>query len=162
VFAVAAASLLTAASALAGPFFTSSTPKEAAPGEVVTLRAGMGVKLRTGMPLYLIRVVSAPRPHLCDGGKGYCEPTARRAPASQPYLRIGTLNVSHARGTPMAGYGVTVRYRVPARARPGRYAYVLYCRWCGRSGEGSLIAWPTTRTSPDARTIMIGTALIVQ
>jgi hypothetical protein len=150
-----------AATAAAGPFFNSSVPKIARPGAVITLRAGLGVRVRDGMPVYLVPSNLAPRPFLCQNGRGYCTPMSRRAPTSTPYTRIATLNVDKAPGTPASGYTVTIRYRIPQRMSPGRYAYVLYCRWCGRPGLGSLVAWPTQPFTGKPRNIPIGAALII-
>lgn len=148
------------ASASAGPYFTSSSPRVGRPGDVVTLHAGLGVKLSELMPLYLVPVRLAPHPYLCQHGKATCEPTARRAPHRAPFVRVATLDVRHARGSPAAGYDVTIRYRIPPAMRPGRYAYVLYCRWCARKGLGSLITWPTRAGA--GKTIRSATALIVR
>jgi len=148
-----------AVQAVAGPFFTSSRPQEAHPGQLITLRAGMGVRVRDLMPLYLVPTRLAPAPYICDHGKGTCEHMARHAPDSTPYIRVATLDVRHAPGSPMAGYSVTIRYRLPETVRKGRYAYLLYCRWCGRKGSGSLIAWPTG-AGKDGPTV--GTALVVR
>lgn len=148
--------------ASAGPFFTSSLPKVASPGTRVTLHAGMGVRVRGAMPLYLVPVRLAPRPFRCRDARAYCEPTVRHAPLGSPYLRIGSLDVRHARGTPIAGYSVSVTFRVPARAASGRYAYVLYCGWCAPRGEGSLVAWPTVAFSGHPAFISIGPALVVR
>jgi hypothetical protein len=87
---VGLAAAVLVASALGGPFFTSSTPRVVHPGETVTLRA--------------------------------------------------------------------IRYQVPAGLAPGRYAYVLWCRWCG----GSLIAWPTRLAHPGGTAIRAGTAVVVR
>jgi hypothetical protein len=159
--AVTCAALATSPAA-AGPFFTSSLPRLASPGALVTLRAGMGVRVGGALPLYLVRVRLAPRPYRCHDGSAYCEPTVRRAPSGSPYLRIGSLDVRHARGSPVTGYSVSITYRVPKRAAPGGYAYVLYCRWCAPKGEGSLIAWPTLAWSGHPRFISIGAGLIVR
>jgi hypothetical protein len=162
VLVVALAACVIAACADAGPFFDSSSPKIARPGDVVTLRAGMGMKVNDRMPLYLVPSRQAPRPYLCHHGSAYCTPTARAAPTEQPYQRIATLDVRHVSGTPASGYTVTIRYRIPRHTTPGHYAYVLYCRWCARHGTGSLVAWPTQRITGKPRTIPIGTALVVR
>src|SRR5665213_1964540 len=90
--------------AAAGPFFSSSSPRVARPGDLITLRAGLGVKAYELMPLYLVRVRLAPRPFRCHQGRAYCTPTARHAPDAAPYMRVATLDVRHATGSPMAGY----------------------------------------------------------
>jgi hypothetical protein len=77
-------------------------------------------------------------------------------------MRIGTVDVLHVPGNPIAGYNVTVKFRVPATAAPGHYAYVLYCTWCAPKGEGSLIAWPDVSTLISDAPIRIGTALIIR
>lgn len=142
-----AASVLLAAQASAGPYFTSSSPAVAHPGQVVTFRGGAGIKLWDKLPLYLVRTKDAPKSYPCrtrDGAKASCEPTAKTPPEHAPYVRIGTVNLRHATGSPAAGYNVAVRFRVPAVLRPGDYAYVVYCVPCARKSEGgSLIAWTT-------------------
>jgi hypothetical protein len=95
VLVVALAACVIAACANAGPFFDSSSPKIARPGDVVTLRAGMGVKVNDRMPLYLVPSRQAPRPNLCHHSSAYCTPPARAAPSEQPYQRIATLDVRH-------------------------------------------------------------------
>lgn len=149
-----------AVAAKAGPYVTSSLPLVARPGDVVTLHAGMGVKVTELMPLYLVPVQLAPHPYLCHHGRGSCEPRARHAPQAKPFVRVAELDVRHADGSPAAGYDVTIRYRIPAALRPGRYAYVLYCRWCAPRGWGSLITWPTRAGT--GKSIEAGTALIVR
>jgi hypothetical protein len=136
-----------AARAEAGPYFMSSSPRVASPGQVVTLRLGAGLRLRDEMPIYLVPSSAAPAPFVCGKGHALCEPTAATQPGGASYVRVGTLNVRHAKGSPAAGYGVTVRFRIPVGMAPGRYAYVLYCTWCSRKENGgSLIAWPTAGT----------------
>ena len=147
---VAGVSGVIAGSAAAGPYFNSSLPRVARPGQFVTLRTGAGSRHAGAMPLYLVRSSQAPTPYPCiwHGKKATCERTARSAPSGPPYIRIGTVDVRHVPGSPAAGYNVTVKFRVPATAAPGQYAYVLYCTWCAPKGEGSLIAWPNVSTRP--------------
>ena len=140
-FVVTGLASIIATSALAGPYFGSSSPLVARPGQLVTLRAGAGERLAGAMPLYLVPSSHAPLPYAC-GVKAICAPMVLVAPNRPPYVRIGTVDVRHAPGNPSAGYDVTVRFRVPARTAPGHYAYVVYCRWCAPKGKGSLIAWP--------------------
>lgn len=154
--------LLVVGQAAAGPFFSSSRPRVARPGDVITLRAGLGVRVRDLMPLYLVPVRLAPHPFICHRGRGSCTPTARMAPSGAPYVRVATLDVRHAEGSPAAGYNVTIRFRIPTAMRPGRYAYVLYCRWCARKGSGSLIAWPTHAGAAGTKSIVAGTALVLR
>jgi hypothetical protein len=150
-----------AVSAAAGPYFNSASPRVARPGEVVTLRAGAGSRQAGTMPLYLVASNRAPAPYPCiwHGEKADCTPMARSAPNAPPYIRIGTVDVRQAAGSPAAGYDVTIKFRVPTAAAPGHYAYVLYCTWCASKGKGSLIAWPLVK-GPDG-TALGGVALSV-
>ncbi len=133
--------------ATAGPFFTSSSPAVARPGEVVTFRGGTGIRFRDGLPLYLVPAKDAPRPYPCrarEGAEAACTPVARVPPDHAPYLRIGTVDLRDVDGTPTAGYDVAITFRVPVTAARGDYAYVMYCVPCAPRGTGgSLIAWTT-------------------
>jgi hypothetical protein len=148
-----------ATSAVAGPYFTSSSPSVARPGQLVTLLAGAGSRLAGAMPLYRVPSSHAPLPYAC-GVKAICTPMVLVAPNRAPYVRIGNVDVRHVPGNPFAGYDVTVRFRVPATTASGHYAYVVYCRWCAPKGKGSLIAWPLRLDQHGVA--VAGSALIVR
>lgn len=133
-----------AASASAGPYFDRSSPPVPRPGQVVTFHGGAGIRFRVPLPLYLVPIERAPRPYPClyHGKQAGCEPTAMTAPKERPYIRIGSLDLLHAKGNPGTGYDVAVKFRVPTNLSPGDYAYVIYCVPCQPKGKGgSLIAF---------------------
>ena len=143
--------------AAAGPYFTSSTSRVARPGQFDTFRGGIGLKVWATLPLYLVPARDSP--------KFDVTPFVKARPDRAPYLRIGTIDVRHVKGTPAAGYNVAIRFRVPATLAPGAYAYVMYVDFAAKKGEGGLL-WLTTSLRPggwrDTSLVPAGPALLVR
>jgi hypothetical protein len=141
--------------AAAGPYFTSSTPRVARPGQLVTFRGGVALKVWATLPLYLAPEKDVPR---------FDHQSVKEQPGRAPYLRIGTIDVRHVKGTPVGGYNVAIRFCVPANLAPGDYAYVMYVDFAPKKGEGGLL-WFTTSFVPggwrDTSLVPAGPALRV-
>lgn len=112
-------------------------PRAVAPGSSVEL--SFAAAWSQWFPVSLVPLAHAPEPYLCHGDEGLCAPATLAPPRRSPFTFLGSV---HPDRRDSSGYIYRYRFSflVPNGARPGAYAFALYCAGCYPGPRGSLIA----------------------